>query len=135
MLDSTAFSFYKVILLDIEEGTIWRTDWCRRNQATNAISSHINLERITEMRVFIESYKGTLNSWIKTFQGYSEADGQDTPFGDTAICRPIWVSYHSSHYEIYAVAQDDCFPSLQALIFLINGDNVIKGTILICMVF
>jgi len=47
--------------------------------------SPINLERLTEMRAFLESYDGTLESWIsnisKTFlKAMREVDGKETKY-------------------------------------------------------
>jgi len=47
--------------------------------------SHINLERLIEMRTFLESYSGTLESWIsnvsKTFlKAMREIDGEETKY-------------------------------------------------------
>ena len=73
--------------------------------------SHINLERITEMRAFIESYKGTLNSWTgnlsKTFlKAMREVDGQDTKYHLHCLRHTYAVRRYLQTRDIYLVKQE-----------------------------
>ena len=73
--------------------------------------SHINLERITEMRAFIESYKGTLNSWTgnlsKTFlKAMREVDGQDTKYHLHCLRHTFAVRRYLQTSDIYLVKQE-----------------------------
>ena len=73
--------------------------------------SHINLERITEMRAFLESYKGTLDSWIgnlsKTFlKAMREVDGQDTKYHLHCLRHTFAVRRYLQTRDIYLVKQE-----------------------------
>ena len=73
--------------------------------------SHINLERITEMRAFLESYKGTLDSWIgnlsKTFlKAMREIDGQDTKYHLHCLRHTFAVRRYLQTRDIYLVKQE-----------------------------
>lgn len=73
--------------------------------------SHTNLERITEMRAFLESYKGTLDSWIgnlsKTFlKAMREVDGQDTKYHLHCLRHTFAVRRYLQTRDIYLVKQE-----------------------------
>ena len=73
--------------------------------------SHINLERITEMRAFLESYKGTLDSWIgnlsKTFlKAMREVDSQDTKYHLHCLRHTFAVRRYLQTRDIYLVKQE-----------------------------
>ena len=73
--------------------------------------SHTNLERITEMRAFFESYKGTLDSWIgnlsKTFlKVMREVDGQDTKYHLHCLRHTFAVRRYLQTRDIYLVKQE-----------------------------
>ena len=73
--------------------------------------SHINLGRITEMRAFLESYKGTLDSWIgnlsKTFlKAMREVDGQDTKYHLHCLRHTFAVRRYLQTRDIYLVKQE-----------------------------
>ena len=73
--------------------------------------SHINLERITEMRAFLESYKGTLDSWkgnlSKTFlKAMREVDGQDTKYHLHCLRHTFAVRRYLQTRDIYLVKQE-----------------------------
>ena len=73
--------------------------------------SHINLERITEMRAFLESYKGTLDSWTgnlsKTFlKAMREVDGQDTKYHLHCLRHTFAVRRYLQTRDIYLVKQE-----------------------------
>ena len=73
--------------------------------------SHINLERITEMRTFLESYSGTLDSWIgnlsKTFlKAMREVDGQDTKYHLHCLRHTFAVRRYLQTRDIYRVKQE-----------------------------
>lgn len=73
--------------------------------------SHINLERITEMRAFLESYKGTLDSWIgnlsKTFlKAMREVNGQDTKYHLHCLRHTFAVRRYLQTCDIYLVKQE-----------------------------
>ena len=73
--------------------------------------SHINLERITEMRAFLESYSGTLDSWIgnlsKTFlKAMREVDGQDTKYHLHCLRHTFAVRRYLQTRDIYRVKQE-----------------------------
>ena len=73
--------------------------------------SHINLERITEMRAFLESYKGTLDSWIgnlsKTFlKAMREVDVQDTKYHLHCLRHTFAVRRYLQTRDIYLVKQE-----------------------------
>ena len=73
--------------------------------------SHINLERITEMRAFLESYSGTLDSWIgnisKTFlKAMREVDGKDTKYHLHCLRHTFAVRRYLQTRDIYAVKMD-----------------------------
>ena len=73
--------------------------------------SHINLERITEMRTFLESYSGTLDSWIgnlsKTFlKAMREVDGQDTKYHLHCLRHTFAVRRYLQTGDIYRVKQE-----------------------------
>ena len=73
--------------------------------------SHINLERITEMRAFLESYKGTLDSWIgnlsKTFlKAMREVDGQDTKYHLHCLRHTFAVRRYLQTGNIYLVKEE-----------------------------
>ena len=73
--------------------------------------NHINLERITEMRAFLESYKGTLDSWIgnlsKTFlKAMREIDGQDTKYHLHCLRHTFAVRRYLQTRDIYLVKQE-----------------------------
>ena len=73
--------------------------------------SHTNLERITEMRAFLESYKGTLDSWIgnlsKTFlKAMREVNGQDTKYHLHCLRHTFAVRRYLQTRDIYLVKQE-----------------------------
>ena len=73
--------------------------------------SHTNLERITETRAFLESYKGTLDSWIgnlsKTFlKAMREVDGQDTKYHLHCLRHTFAVRRYLQTRDIYLVKQE-----------------------------
>jgi len=73
--------------------------------------NHINLERITEMRAFLESYKGTLDSWTgnlsKTFlKAMREVDGQDTKYHLHCLRHTFAVRRYLQTRDIYLVKQE-----------------------------
>ena len=73
--------------------------------------SHTNLERITEMRAFLESYKGTLDSWIgnlsKTFlKAMREVDGQNTKYHLHCLRHTFAVRRYLQTRDIYLVKQE-----------------------------
>ena len=73
--------------------------------------SHINLERITEMRAFLESYSGTIDSWIgnlsKTFlKAMREVDGQDTKYHLHCLRHTFAVRRYLQTRDIYRVKQE-----------------------------
>ena len=73
--------------------------------------SHTNLERITEMRAFLESYKGTLDSWggnlSKTFlKAMREVDGQDTKYHLHCLRHTFAVRRYLQTRDIYLVKQE-----------------------------
>ena len=73
--------------------------------------SHINLERIIKMRAFLESYKGTLDSWIgnlsKTFlKAMREVDGQDTKYHLHCLRHTFAVRRYLQTRDIYLVKQE-----------------------------
>ena len=73
--------------------------------------SHTNLERITEMRAFLESYKGTLDSWTgnlsKTFlKAMREVDGQDTKYHLHCLRHTFAVRRYLQTRDIYLVKQE-----------------------------
>ena len=73
--------------------------------------SPTNLERITEMRAFLESYKGTLDSWIgnlsKTFlKAMREVDGQDTKYHLHCLRHTFAVRRYLQTRDIYLVKQE-----------------------------
>ena len=73
--------------------------------------SHTNLDRITEMRAFLESYKGTLDSWIgnlsKTFlKAMREVDGQDTKYHLHCLRHTFAVRRYLQTRDIYLVKQE-----------------------------
>ena len=73
--------------------------------------SHINLERITEMRAFLASYKGTLDSWIgnlsKTFlKAMREVNGQDTKYHLHCLRHTFAVRRYLQTCDIYLVKQE-----------------------------
>lgn len=73
--------------------------------------SHINLGRITEMRAFLESYKGTLDSWVgnlsKTFlKAMREVDGQDTKYHLHCLRHTFAVRRYLQTRDIYLVKQE-----------------------------
>ena len=73
--------------------------------------SHINLERITEMRTFLESYSGTLDSWIgnlsKTFlKAMRAVDGQDTKYHLHCLRHTFAVRRYLQTRDIYRVKQE-----------------------------
>ena len=73
--------------------------------------NHINLERITVMRAFLESYSGTLDSWIgnlsKTFlKAMREVDGQDTKYHLHCLRHTFAVRRYLQTRDIYSVKQE-----------------------------
>ena len=73
--------------------------------------SHINLEQIIKMRAFLESYKGTLDSWIgnlsKTFlKAMREVDGQDTKYHLHCLRHTFAVRRYLQTRDIYLVKQE-----------------------------
>jgi len=73
--------------------------------------NHINLERIIKMRAFIESYSGTLDSWIgnlsKTFlKAMREVDGQDTKYHLHCLRHTFAVRRYLQTRDIYRVKQE-----------------------------
>ena len=73
--------------------------------------SHTNLERITEMRAFFESYKGTLDSWIgnlsKTFlKAMREVDGQNTKYHLHCLRHTFAVRRYLQTRDIYLVKNE-----------------------------
>ena len=73
--------------------------------------SHINLERLTEMRAFLESYDGTLESWIsnisKTFlKAMREIDGEETKYHLHCLRHTFAVRRYLQTRDIYLVKQE-----------------------------
>ena len=73
--------------------------------------SPLNLERIIKMRAFLESYEGTLDSWIgnlsKTFlKAMREIDGQDTKYHLHCLRHTFAVRRYLQTRDIYLVKQE-----------------------------
>ena len=73
--------------------------------------NHINLERLTEMRTFLESYSGTLESWIsnisKTFlKAMREIDGEETKYHLHCLRHTFAVRRYLQTRDIYRVKQE-----------------------------
>ena len=73
--------------------------------------SHINLERLTDMRAFFESYDGTLESWIgnlsKTFlKVMREIDGKETKYHLHCLRHTFAVRRYLQTRDIYRVKQE-----------------------------
>ena len=73
--------------------------------------SHINLERLTEMKTFLESYSGTLESWIsnvsKTFlKAMREIDGEETKYHLHCLRHTFAVRRYLQTRDIYRVKQE-----------------------------
>ncbi|MAK01939.1 MAG: hypothetical protein CMP35_00670 [Rickettsiales bacterium] len=73
--------------------------------------SHTNLERITDMRTFFESYVGTLDSWLgnlsKTFlKAMREVDGKDTRYHLHCLRHTFAVRRYLQTRDIYRVKQE-----------------------------
>ena len=73
--------------------------------------SHINLERLIEMRAFLEAYKGMLESWkgnlTKTFKkAIREIDGKETKYHLHCLRHTFAVRRYLQTRDIYRVKQE-----------------------------
>ena len=73
--------------------------------------SHINLERLQSMRDYLESYEGTLDSWIgnlsKTFlKAMREIDGDETRYHLHCLRHTFAVRRYLQTRDIYRVKQE-----------------------------
>ena len=73
--------------------------------------SHINLERLKDMRAFLESYEGSLESWVgnlsKTFlKAMREIDGEKTKYHLHCLRHTFAVRRYLQTRDIYRVKQE-----------------------------
>ena len=73
--------------------------------------SHINLERLKDMRAFLESYEGSLESWVgnlsKTFlKAMREIDGEETKYHLHCLRHTFAVRRYLQTRDIYRVKQE-----------------------------